>query len=812
MSFNKYTRSWLSVTLLLLSFVLAAQSDQTGTIQGQLVSSADGAIIDYASVALNREGGSTIDFQLTDETGTFQFTNVPEGDYRLLVTRLSFEDYKSEIISVTAGGTFEVSPKLTSQANTLSVVEVTSSRPVIAFSRGKMVVAVDQLPSAASSNSLEILNKVPGISVRGKSITLNGFGNVSVLINGRKRTMTASQAATLLESIPADNIRSIEVTSGKSVSQDASGTGGEINIVTKRAMDQFFNLSLNNRIRVDRYLSNSHSAYINLNQNRLRINGGASFARNFSYGTSVRAEKYTTSADEIIGTGITNGTDNYLSNLPSANLSLEYDLSERNRVGATTYAYFTNKKGGSTDINNYSFTGQEDQEFLFNETQRLNDNLSSADIYFERDLDTLKSSFKTSLSYLTGYSQEQLDFERRDPPTVSAAEAGVVRADLPLNGGQFSFRADLEKNLSESSQFSLGIKVSDGEIRNFATYDTISFQPPRRNLGLSDSLSYREQVYAAYASFAKDVGAFSIKGGARIESTRASARSFKVNETSSQAYTNLFPNLSINYNAGANYKFSLNYSSSITRPNYLQLNPYVRYLDAYTYTTGNNQLLPQIDHRVTFNTRLFRMLHLNFGYIHGSNYVGNVRRLEADGRTTKITTANAFDVRAAYGQAIIYYRLGQDGRLSGQFTSLIIPLTYHAIGDAEDQAAFTGSDTKVSFSASTQFKVTKRFSIDADYFFSRGRLTFQQETANRWELNAGARYKLPGDAFTVSARVSDIFNTDNAAGNRFFTNYSATYGSDFNTRRLTIAVNYRLGKLKKNYQQGPTGVVGRYKD
>lgn len=812
MSFNKYTRSWLSATLLLLSIALAAQVDQTGTIQGKLVSSTDGAIIDYASVALNREGGSTVDFQLTDETGTFRFTDVAEGDYRLLVTRLSYEDYQSEIINVTAGGTYEVTPELTSQANNLSVVEVTSTRPVIVFSRGKMVVAVDQLPSAASSNSLEILNKVPGVAVRGKEITLNGFGSVNVLINGRKRTMTAAQAATLLESIPADNIRSIEVTSGKSVSQDASGTGGEINIVTKKAIDQFFNLSLNNRIRVDRYVSNSHSAYINLNQHRLRFNGGASFARNFSYGTSVRAEKYTTSTDEIIGTGITDGTTNYLSNLPSANLSVEYDLNERQRVGATAYAYFTNKKGGSTDLNNYNFTGQEEQVFLFNETQRLSDNLSSADIYFDRDLDTLGSSFKTSLSYLTGYSQEQLDFERREPPTISGQEAGIVRADLPLNGGQYSFRADLEKNLSVNTQFSLGVKVSDGEIKNFATYDTISFQPPRRNLGLSDSLSYREQVYAAYAAFAQDIGSLSISGGARLEHTRANARSYKVDETSTQAYTNLFPNLSINYDAGSNYKFSLNYSSSITRPNYLQLNPYVRYLDAYTFTTGNNKLLPQIDHRVTFNTRLFRMLHLNFGYIHGSNYVGSVRRLEPDGRTTKITTANAFDVRAGYAQAIIYYSLGQDSRLSGQLTSLVIPLTYLAIGDAEDQAAFTGSDTKLSFSASTQFKVTKRFSLDADYFFTRGRLTFQQETANRWELNAGMTYKLPGDAFTVSARVSDIFNTDNAAGSRFFTNYSATYGSDFNTRRLTIGLNYRLGKLQKNYQQGPTGDVGRFKE
>lgn len=811
--FNFYFKRSLALfTLLLLSGILAAQDVLTGTINGQLISSEEGAIVDYASVALNTAGGETIDFQLTDETGTFQFLEVPPGDYLLLVTRLSFEDYQSEIITVTAGANIELKPSMQPQANTLSVVEVSGSRPVISFARGKMVVAVDQLPGAGVSNTLEILNKIPGVNIRGKDITLNGFGSVNVLINGRRRTMTSAQAATLLESIPADNIRSVEVTSGKSVSQDASGTGGEINIVTKKALDAFFNLSLNNRVTIDRYLSNAHSAYVNLNGPRLRFNGGASIARNYNYGTSVRAENYTAADNTVLGTGNINSTSNYLSQLPSANFSAEYDLNDRQRIGLTGYAYFTEKQGGRTDVSNFNFAGQPSQEVLLNETQELNDNLSSADLYFERDLDTLGSTFKTNVSYLYGYSREALGFERREPPTISGAEAGIIRGDLPLDGGQLSFRADLEKNLSENSQFAFGVKISDGEIRNFATYDTISFQPPRRNLQWSDSLSYRERVYAAYTSFAQDIGKFSIKGGVRLEATQANARSFKVDERIAQRYANLFPNLSFNYDGGSNYQFSLNYSSSITRPNYLQLNPYVRYLDAYTFTTGNNRLLPQIDHRVTLNTRWYRMLHLNFGYIHGSNYVGSVRRLQADGRTTAITAANAFDVRAGYAQAIIYYTLGQDDRLSGQFTTLVIPLTYRAIGEAEDQAAFTGTDTKVTFSAYTQFKIDSRFSIDADYFFSRGRLLFQQKTADQWELNAGVRYKLPGDAFTFNARITDIFNKDNAQGTRFFTGYDAVYASDFNTRRLTLGLNYRLGRLKKNYQIGPGGDVDRFKN
>ncbi|SEQ97040.1 TonB-dependent receptor [Neolewinella agarilytica] len=798
------------LTGLLFPLFLFCQDDSSIKVSGVILTE-DQQPVDFASVSiLASEDTAVVDFQLSDESGNYEFQNLKAGGYLLRISRLGFPDYTTEAFQLVDGQHLEMSPVMQSTGNDLAVVEVTSRRPMVAFSGGKMVVAADQLPGKEISSGLEILNKVPGVFVNGTSITLNGFGNVNVLINGRRRTMTASQAATLLQGIPAENIKTIEVRSGKSVSQDASGTGGEINIITHKSLGQFFNFSLRNRVTIDRFVSNSHNAYLNYNGSRIRFNGGINYTRNYSYGNQQRNERYFDNDENLFGTNQVNINSQSLSQLPSGNFGIEYDLSSKQRIGINGNSYFTVKDGRTTNLSTFDFVDAEDRDVLLGEQLDLNDNLSSFDAYYENDLDSLGSRLTANLGYLTGYSREQIDFDRREPPTLSGSEALNLRTRLPLDGAQTTFRTDLKKYLSPSTVISAGIKISDGSIENFSVFDTISRQPPVRNLELSDSLGYQEQVYAAYASISHEMGYLSFEAGLRAEATRTETYSYKVDARGGQSYENLFPNLAVSYAPSANHQFTLNYSSSITRPNYLELNPYVRYLDAFTFTTGNNELLPEIDHRLTLNTRLYRLLYLNFGLIRGQRYVGQVRELTEDGLTTSITPQNAFNVRAGYVQAIIYYQFGKNEKVQGQLSSLVVPLNYLPLPAFEDQAQFTGSTTKVVLSASTQVKLTDRLTIEGDYRFTRGRLYFQRRNLNQWVANAQLRYRLPGDAFTLAVGATDLFNSNNAAGERFFTGFESDYASDFNTRRVSIALNYRLGKLRKNYRRGPEGDVGRF--
>ena len=131
----------------------------------------------------------------------------------------------------------------------LEGVDVRGKKPIISFEGEKMIVNVERLEGTASLNMFEILRLVPGVVIlNDQTIRLNGMGDITVLLNGRKQTMTADQAVRLLKSMPASNISEIEVYNGKSVRFDAAGSGGTLNIVTKANVADRYNIAFTNTV------------------------------------------------------------------------------------------------------------------------------------------------------------------------------------------------------------------------------------------------------------------------------------------------------------------------------------------------------------------------------------------------------------------------------------------------------------------------------------------------------------------------------------------------------------------------------------
>src|SRR5690606_23704362 len=69
-----------------------------------------------------------------------------------------------------------------------------------------------------------------------------------------------------------------------------------------------------------------------------------------------------------------------------------------------------------------------------------------------------------------------------------------------------------------------------------------------------------------------------------------------------------FPNLTVDHRFTDDHKLSLAYSKRINRPGYGQLNPFLFFLDKYTFFRGNSYLTPEYTH----NTELTYMLKQKF--------------------------------------------------------------------------------------------------------------------------------------------------------------------------------------------------------
>lgn len=147
-------------TLSLLAHPAAAQ--QPGTIRGAVVASTG----DPLSETVIFIEGSDRQF-LTNQEGRFAVTGLAPGDYRLVAERMGYGSARATV-SVSSGGTTEVTFTLLGQAMRLPEVVVTASREArhlseVAASVG--VIGGEEIRASRPGHPSEIMGQVPGVWV-----------------------------------------------------------------------------------------------------------------------------------------------------------------------------------------------------------------------------------------------------------------------------------------------------------------------------------------------------------------------------------------------------------------------------------------------------------------------------------------------------------------------------------------------------------------------------------------------------------------------------------------------------------------------
>ncbi|MEO6133512.1 MAG: carboxypeptidase regulatory-like domain-containing protein [Ginsengibacter sp.] len=230
-------------------YVLAQQSASSNfKITGKLIDSVSRHPVEYATISIFPLGSKKpVNGTVSDDKGNFVVDNMAAGTYKLVA---EFIGYKAHILNdVTLNKEHPVADVSTivlqSKATTLQNITISGQPKIIENKIDKMVFNAEQDITSQVGVATDVLKKVPQVSVDvDGNIQLAGSASIRFLINGKPSAAFGSNIADVLQSIPASQIKSIEVITTPGSKYDAQGLGGIINIILKKNNSQGINGNL----------------------------------------------------------------------------------------------------------------------------------------------------------------------------------------------------------------------------------------------------------------------------------------------------------------------------------------------------------------------------------------------------------------------------------------------------------------------------------------------------------------------------------------------------------------------------------------
>ena len=247
-----------------------------GKITGTVIDSVSGEPLEFATLVLiQSRDEKQLDGVISEPDGSFKITEVKNGKYKLNISFLGYENRILEGVETTLEkpdldlGTIYMTPS----GINLAEVVVSDQAALVENRIDKLVYNAEKDGTTTGGDAADVLRNVPLLSVDLEgNVSLRGSSNILILINGRPSTMFGSNIAEALKTIPADQIKTVEVITSPSAKYDGEGSSGIINIITKKRNAEGFTGSVNSSIG-----TRQNNGGINLNwlKGRFGLNGGA---------------------------------------------------------------------------------------------------------------------------------------------------------------------------------------------------------------------------------------------------------------------------------------------------------------------------------------------------------------------------------------------------------------------------------------------------------------------------------------------------------------------------------------------------------
>ncbi len=800
----------LLTALTILSFT--SQAQKAGKVSGTVVDGSQKTIEAATISLLKANDSSTVKFTVATKEGGFRFDEVAEGAYLVSITAVGHQKGFSPRFEITAEkpqvklATIELIPV----AKSMGAVTVTARKPFIEQKIDRTVINVEASITNAGATAYDVLEKSPGVTMdKDGNISLKGKQGITVMIDGRPSYISGADLVNYLKGLPASAIDQIEIMTNPPAKYDAAGNSGIINIKQKKNRQSGFNGSLTASYQQGRYWKTNNSLNLNYRNGKFNVfaNGSVNKGNGFTTLDILRKFKDGTTKDitAIFQQTSHMRNQNWFNN---AKIGVDYYASKKTTLGVVVSGFVN---PGNFSSRNTSYlqdrSGTVDSIVSAQSNMKGDWKNGSVNLNMRHQFDSTGRELTTDLDYITYRSMSDQTFSNN---TFSAdwklKYLEELRGSLPVNVNIYSAKVDYTQPLAKEAKLEAGLKTSHVNTDNEANYFTVTGNRETVDYSKTNHFNYTEDIRAAYLNVNKQFKKVGMQLGLRYEQTsysgKQSGNPTRTDSSFKRTYGNLFPTAFISYNAGKNNQFGLSFGRRIDRPAYQDLNPFLFFLDKFTYQAGNPYLKPQFTNNIELSHTFRNVLTTTLNYSHTVDYKNETFEQEKD-------------VNGNKGYATIV-RNGNIGKKDGAGISVSAQLNVRKWWSAQlytnyNYTRFNGrlngngeyiniDAANLLFNVNNQFHFAKGWAAELGGFYRTKGVEGQIIIQPMGQMSGGISKQVLNGKGTVKFNVRDMLYSNFPKGDINFENTEAHFENRRDSRVANVTFTYRFGKPLKGTQ------------
>ncbi len=786
-----------------------AQMKVSGKVLGTLVSAQKP--VESATVELLRvKDSSVVKLSVSDKAGAFEMENIQPGNFFLLVQALGHTRYYSTAFAIT-----ESQPvmdlhaiQLTTATRELSAVTVVAKKPLIEQKIDRTIVNVEASVTNVGTSALDVLEKSPGVTVdKDGNISLKGKSGVQIYVDGRPTYLSGQDLTNMLKNMQSEQLDQLEIMTNPPAKYDAAGNAGVINLKTKKNKQVGYNGSATVGYGQGVYASTTESLNMNYRNGKVNVFSNLSYANRKRFQTLTIQRKFIEAATKIVKSNFSQ-ENNLLNNSEPYNvkLGMDYFASKKTTLGVVF-------NGGVSD---YGFTSgsviniSDPNQVLQSQTRAFSNNMEnwknfSTNLNLRQLIGKNGADITSDLDYIQYRSSNHLDLHNAyfdaSGSTLPGSRPDTLLGSLPQDITIYSAKVDFTQPLKNGARFEAGAKSSYVKTDANAQYDSLINGVNVRDVNRSNHFVYEEMVNAAYVNYSRPMGKkINAQLGLRMEHTHANGKQLTTHIDFTRDYVQVFPTLYLQYQPNDKNSFVLNYGRRITRPDYGSLNPFVTFLDKYTYEQGNPNLQPQFSHNIELSHTFHNFLTTTFNYTNTTDIIQQVLEQHTDKNETFIKQSNIASQRQ-YGISVNAFFAITKWWTTNLYTN-VYNNRFHGIINGDDVTI--GATTGI-FNAMEQFKFKKGWGAEVTGFYRTEAVDGVFRIQGLGSMNIGVSKQVLKNKGSVRIGVQDIFWSQRAKGESKFSNIDADFQQYRDSRVVNFSFTYRFSKGKVGNVQRKRG-------